>query len=116
MGIDEGGDRDKTLSETLSDTLRAISAVYSFVAEGGITAVRFLNTSSKYFNVTLDKVSAITEGIVFEGLASIGTKLRDKVLVNHVTPDMTKPLLVVALTGSEVGHPMPTNSDRNLLM
>ena len=100
MGTDEDGARALTLRKTLG----AVSTVYSYTEKGGITAVRFLNTSNKYVNVTPKKISALMKEIVFEGLASIGTKLRDKVLVNHVSPNMKKPLLVVIIADAEVRH------------
>ena len=112
MGIDEEGARVKTLASTLGAT----STVYSFAEPKGITAVRFLNTANKYFNVTPGKINALMKKIVFEGLTNIGTKLRDKVLVNHVKSDMKKPLLVIVITDAEVRHPRPKNSDSNLLI
>ena len=102
-----GNDEDGARALTLSNTLRAVSTVYSYTEKGGITAVRFLNTSNKYFNVTPDKISALMGRIVFKGLANIGTNLRDKVLVNHVSPNMKKPLLVVIIADAEVRRPRP---------
>ena len=112
MGIGEDDARIKTLS----DTLRAASMVYSSAEQAGITAVRFLNNSKKYFNVVPEKINEIMREVVFGGPADIGSKLRDKVLVNHVTPDMKKPLLVIVATNTEVGHPRPKYSGHNLLM
>ena len=112
MGIGEAGTR----VETLSKTLRAASTVYSFAEQAGVTAVRFLNTSNKYFNVTPDKITALMKKIVFEGLTDIGNKLQERVLVNHVTPDMKKPLLVIIITDAEVIHSRPRNSESNLLI
>ena len=103
MGIEEDGGRVKTLANTLG----AISAVYSFARTEGIKAIRFLNTPTVYSNVTLKTITPLMKKIVFEGLTNLGTKLRDKVLVNHVKPEMTKPLLVIILTDGEVRHPMP---------
>ena len=112
MGIDEDDARIKTLN----DTLRATSTVYSFAEKAGITAVRLLNTSKKYFNVVPENINGVMREVAFEGPAGIGNKLRDKVLVNHVTPDMKKPLLVIVATDAEVRHPRSKNSDHNLLM
>ena len=100
MGIGEGGAR----VETLNETLRATSAVYSLARTEGIKAIRLLNNSAIYSNVTPNRIASLMENIVFEGLTSIGTKLRDKVLVNYVTPNMEKPLLVIVLTDAEVRH------------
>ena len=112
MGIDEDDARIKTLS----DTLRAASTVYSSAEQAGITAVRFLNSSKKYFNVVPENINGIMRRVVFGGPADIGSKLRDKVLVNHVTQDMKKPLLVIVATDTEVRHPRPKYSGHNLLM
>ena len=112
MGIGEDG----ACVQTLSDTLEAVSKVYSFAEKGGITAVRFLNTPNVYSNVTTGKVDALMERIVFEGVTNIGTKLHDKVLVNHVKPGMKKPLLVIVITDAKVGSPRRASSDSNLLI
>lgn len=112
MGIDQDGAQ----VETLSDTLRVASTVHSFAEKGGITAVRFSNTSNQYFNVIPGKITALMKGIVFEGLANIGAELRDKVLVNHVTPDMKKPLLVIIIIDDKVRHPRAKFFDRDPLM
>ena len=109
--IDECGAR----INTLITTLRAISRVYSFAAKGGITAVRFLNTSNKRFNLVPGEIDGLMKRIVFEGPSHLGTKLRDKVLVNHVTPYMKKPLLVIIITDAEAWHPKTENSDNSLL-
>ena len=98
MEISEGGARAKTLAKTLS----AISTVYSFARIEGIKAIRFLNNSAVYPNVTPKMITPLMKEMVFEGLTSIGTKLRDKVLVHYVTQDMQTPLLVIVLTDAEV--------------
>ena len=103
MGIDEDGGR----VTTLANTLRATSTVYSFARKEGIKAIRFLNTPTVYSNVTSKMINPLMKKIGFEGLTNIGTKLRDKVLVNHVKPEMTKPLLVIILTDAEARHPRP---------
>ena len=103
MGMEEDGARVKTLR----DTLKAVSKVYTFGEKDGLTAVRFLNTSAPYFKVKPGNVGPLMKKIVFEGLTDIGTKLRDKVLAEHVTPEMKKPLLVVVLTDAEVRRPGP---------
>ena len=103
MGIDEDGGRVKTLA----NTLRATSTVYSFARKEGIKAIRFLNTSTVYSNVKSKMITALMKRIRFEGLSNMGTKLRDRVLVNHVKPEMAKPLLVIILTDVEVRHPRP---------
>ena len=103
MGISENGGRAKTLA----NTLRATSAVYSFARKEGIKAIRFLNTSTVYSNVTSKMITPLMKEMRFEGLTNIGTKLRDKVLVNYVKPEMTKPLLVIILTDAEARHPRP---------
>ena len=112
MGIDDCGARVKTLR----DVLRVSSVVYSFAAKGGISAVRLLNASDSYFDVVPEKISALMKRIVFEGPTHLGTKLRDKVLVNHVTSEMKKPLLVIIITDAEVRYPRAKNSDSNLLI
>ena len=112
MRIDEDGAR----ITTLENILRAVSTVYSFAPTEGIKAIRFLNTPNSYFNVTPGNINALIKNIVFEGLANIGTKLHDEVLVNHVEPEMKKPLLVVVITDAEVRHPRPKNSGSELLM
>ena len=113
MGIGENGAR----VETLAKTLRAISKVYSLARIEGINAIRFLNTRDIYQNVTPEMITTpLMENIVFEGLTSIGTKLRDKVLVKYVTPDMKKPLIVIVITNAEVRRPRTANSDSSLLM
>ena len=100
MGIDEDGGRVKTLA----NTLRVTSTVYSFARTKGINAIRFLNTSTVYSNVTPKMITPLMKRIGFEGLTNLGTKLRDKVLVNHVSPNMKKPLLVVIIADAEVRH------------
>ena len=112
MELEEDGARVKTLARTLGAT----STVYSFAEPKGITAIKFLNTTNKYFNVTPGKINALMKKIVFEGLANIGTKLRDKVLAYHVNSKMEKPLLVIVITDAEVRRPRPKDSDSNLLM
>ena len=112
MGISENGAR----VETLAKTLGAISEVYSFARIEGIKAITFLNTRAIHENVTPEMITTpIMSDIVFEGLTNIGTKLRDKVLVKYVTPDMKKPLLVIVLTDAEVRRPRTINSDSSLL-
>ena len=103
MGINENGGRAKTLATTL----KATSTVYSFARTKGINAIRFLNTSTVYTNITSKMITPLMKKIEFEGLTDIGTKLRDKVLVNYVKPEMTKPLLVIFLTDAEARHPRP---------
>ena len=103
MGMKEDGARVKTLK----DTLRAVSKVYTFGEKDGLTAVRFLNTSTPYFKVKPGNVGPLMRRIVFDGLTDIGTKLRDRVLAEHVTPEMKKPILVVVLTDAEVRRPRP---------
>src|SRR5437588_11857631 len=98
MGFNENGSRVKTLS----NTLKAASKVYSFAEKKGITAIRFLNTPNKYSNVVPRMIDALMKRIVFEGLTNIGTKLRDKVLANHVSEDMKKPLLVIVISDAQV--------------
>jgi len=100
MGAADNG----SSAETLRDILKAASTVYSFAHKEGITAVRFLNTSNTYFNVVPGKIRALMHRIVFAGLAIIGTKLQDRVLVNHVTPDMARPLLVIVVIGEIEGE------------
>ena len=100
-------DEDDARIKTLNDTLRATSTVYSFAEKAGITAVRLLNTSKKYFNVVPENINGLMKEVTFEGPAGIGNKLQDKVLVNHVTPDMKKPLLVIVATDTEVRRPRP---------
>ena len=111
MGFGEDGAR-----ATLENTLRLASEVYSDAGGGGITAVRFLNSRDVYFGVSSGQISSLMKRIVFEGVTNIGTRLRDKVLANHVTDDMKKPLLVIVLTDAEVRYPWPKNSDSALLM
>ena len=103
MGMEEDGARVKTLR----DTLKVVSKVYTFGETDGLTAVRLLNTSKPYFKVKPKNVGPLMKKIVFEGLTDIGTKLRDRVLAEHVTPEMKKPLLVVALTDADVRRPGP---------
>ena len=112
MGINENGGRAKTLATTL----KATSTVYSFAQIKGIKAIRLLNSPATFLDITPKKIKSLMKNIVYEGLTNIGTKLRDKVLVNYVTPDMKKPLLVIVLSDAEVRHPRPENSESNLLM
>jgi hypothetical protein len=101
MKHEEGGTR----VDTLRDTLKTVSAVYSLAAKGkGITALRFLNGGEHYPNVAPGAIGTLMERVVFEGLTPIGTRLRDKVLANHVKKDMKKPLLVIIITDGEVSH------------
>jgi len=98
MGMGEDGTRVKTLR----DTLKVISKVYSFGQRDGLTAVRLLNTSKPYFKVKPGNIGPLMKKIVFDGLTEIGTKLQERVLAEHVKPDMKKPLLVLVLTDAEI--------------
>ena len=112
MGVRQGGDRVKALSAAL----RAASAIYSFSRKEGITAVRLLNAPTEYANFVPGKVNPLMGRIVFDGLTMLGTGLRDRVLVNYVTPEMKRPLLVVIITDGEVRLPRSKNLDCNSLM
>lgn len=101
MEMDEDGAQVKTLR----DTLKVASEVYSLVEEKGITAVRLLSTKGNYFSIKPGNIGPLMKRIAFDGLTDIGTKLRDKVLVNHVEPEMKKPVLVIIVTDGEVKHP-----------
>ena len=103
MGMEEDGARVKTLR----DTLKVVSKVYTFGEKDGLTAVRFLNTSAPYFKVKPGNIGPLMKRIVFDSLTDIGTKLRDRVLAEHVTPGMTKPILVLVLTDAEVRRSRP---------
>ena len=84
---------------TFYDTLRAVSAVYSLAAKGGgINAVRFLNSRKIHTDFVPGNIEGVKNELVFEGLTSIGTKLRDKVLKPYAGDDMARPLLVIVIT------------------
>ena len=112
MRLNDGGSN----FETLRAILKAASDVYSFAGTGGLTAVRFLNTTNKYLCVGPGKIQALMNKIVFEGLTNIGTKLRDKVLENHVNTNMRRPLLVIVITDAEVRRRRPKDFDSKSLM
>ena len=98
------GEERKRL-KTMYDTLKAISAVYSLTTEGkGINVVRLLNSPTIYTNVGPGNINSLKKELVFEGLANIGTKLREKILTPYAGDDMARPLLVIVITNGQVRH------------
>ena len=109
MKRDEGGRR----IETLKNTLRVISRVFSLATEPGtgILAIRWFNSLQAAYNVTEENARSIVEEHKYGGLTRIGSTLQSRVLkplVYDKNGTMTKPLLVMVITDGKVSAPLLT--------
>jgi hypothetical protein len=102
MKYDEGGKRQDTLKQVLSE----VASIYSLARTNGIRSVRFLNTKQGKKDVNSARVEEVLK-VPYYGLTRIGTELKRKILNPFVLKDgltMEKPILAMIITDGDVRY------------
>lgn len=102
MESEQQGERIKTLHSTVSE----IATIYQLANPTGIRAIKFMNSKRGLLNVRRGNLDKHFNEMSYNGIRRIGSTLKSKILSQYVSKNsMKRPLLIVVITGGEVGSP-----------